>query len=79
MNKLVGIFIIVQVILTGLILNGLHAISNSILISAVHHKRGVNTISWSDNLSTITYVILAGIVLIGLFLILLKEKNNRLG
>ncbi|MGA4722210.1 hypothetical protein [Fictibacillus nanhaiensis] len=78
MNKIVGIFIIVQVILTGLILNGLQAISNSILISAVHQKRGLNTISWSDNLSTVTYVVLALIVLIGFYLILLKEKSNGL-
>lgn len=78
MNKLVGIFIIVQVILTGLILNGLHAISNSILIAAVHQKRGINTISWSDNLSTITYVVLAVIVLIGLYLVLSKENHNGL-
>jgi hypothetical protein len=74
MNKLVGIFILAQVVLTCLILNGLNSISNSILISAVHQKSGVNTIAWSDNLSTITYVALVLVLLGGLYLIIKKEK-----
>ena len=49
---------------------GLNSISNSILISAVHQKTGVNTISWSDNLDTITYIILVAI------LILLNLEKN---
>ena len=77
MKKLVGIFIVVQAILTGLILYGLNSISNSILISAVHQKTGINTIAWSDNLDTSTYIILAAILIVGTYLIVTKDKNSR--
>jgi hypothetical protein len=77
MKKLLGIFIVVQAILTGLILYGLNSISNSILISAVHQKNGVNTIAWSDNLDTSTYIILAAILIVGAYLIVTKDKNSR--
>ena len=74
MGKLLGIFTVVQAILTGLILYGLNSISNSILISAVHQKTGVNTISWSDRLDTSTYIILTAILIVGAYLIITKEK-----
>jgi hypothetical protein len=75
MNRVVGLFIITQVVLTGLILNGLNSVSNSILQAAVHQKSGVNTIAWSENLSTVTYVALVLVLLIGVYLIIMKEKK----
>jgi hypothetical protein len=77
MKKLVGIFIVVQAILTGLILYGLNSISNSILISAVHQKTGVNTIAWSDNLDTLTYIVLVTVLIVGGYLIVTKDKHSR--
>jgi hypothetical protein len=76
MKKLVGIFIAVQAILTGLILHGLNSISNSILIAAVHQKTVVNTIAWSENLNTSTYILLAAILLVGVYLIVIKDQNS---
>lgn len=77
MKRMLGILIAVQVILTGLILYALNDISVAIKQAAIRTTSGGNTLSWSNNLSSITYVILIVLGCVGLFFAFLKEKNSK--
>lgn len=77
MKRIIGILIAVQVVLTGLILYALNDISVSIKQAAISTTSGGNTLSWSDNLSSLTYVILIVLGCIGLFFAFLKENNSN--
>lgn len=76
MKRLIGIIITVQVVLTFLILNALNDVSSSIKQAAVRLKSGDITMSWSNNLSITSYIILLAIGSIGVYLALVKEKNK---
>ncbi|WP_144555964.1 hypothetical protein [Bacillus sp. X1(2014)] len=75
MKELLGIFIIVQAILTGLILYGLNTISDSIIMAAAHQKNPINTLAWGGGLNTSTYILLGVIVIVGAYLIVVKDKK----
>lgn len=77
MKRLLGIFIAVQVILTGMILYALNDISVSIKQAAIRTAGGSVTMSWSDNLSGYTYAILIALGCVGLIFAFLKEKNSK--
>ncbi|MEH7443058.1 hypothetical protein V7201_12195 [Bacillus sp. JJ1122] len=77
MKELLGIFIVVQAILTGLILYGLNSISDSIIISAAHQKHPLNTLAWGGGLETSTYIVLGAIVIVGVYLILTKDNKGK--
>ncbi|WP_274307468.1 hypothetical protein [Solibacillus daqui] len=76
MKRLVGIFFIVQAIVTYLILDALNQLSVSISEAAVHMKTGGLTLSWSDDLPLVTYVFLIIIVILGIYFTLAKEKKK---
>lgn len=76
MKRLVGIFFIVQAIVTYLILDALNQISVSVSEAAVHMKTGGLTLSWSDDLPLVTYVFLIIIVILGIYFTLAKEKKK---
>ncbi|PLT27544.1 hypothetical protein [Peribacillus deserti] len=76
MKALVGIFIAVQAILTGLILHGMHSISDSIIMASVHQKRDDFTISWGGNLDNTTYILLGVIVIAGVYLMVADILKN---
>ena len=77
MKELLGIFIIVQAILTGLILYGLKSISDSIIMAAAHQKNPLNTLAWGGGLETSTYILLGAIVIVGACLIISKDKKGK--
>ena len=77
MKRIIGVFFIVQAVLTYLILDALNQISVSITEAAVHMKSGGLTLSWSDELSFITYVLLILVVILGLYFTLTKEKLGK--
>jgi len=77
MKRLVGIIIVVQVVLTGFILYALNDISVSIKQAAVHMKSGGITMSWSDNLTSTSYISLIILGSLGVYLALAKEKNSK--
>ncbi|KIL43088.1 hypothetical protein [Jeotgalibacillus campisalis] len=75
MKRVVGIFLIIQTVLTYLILRALNQVSVSITEAAVHTKSGGLTLSWSDDLSAITYILLIIVVIPSIYLILAKNKK----
>ncbi|WP_160724904.1 hypothetical protein [Bacillus sp. USDA818B3_A] len=77
MRELVGIFIAVQAILTGLILHGMNSISDSILMASAYQKSDDITISWGGHLGTGTYILLGAIVVVGALLILFNNKKSK--
>jgi len=74
MKRIIGVFLIVQAVLTYLILDALNQISVSITEAAVHMKSGGFTLSWSDELSFVTYALLILVVILGIYFTLTKEK-----
>ena len=77
MKRLIGIFFIVQAVVTYLILDALNQISVSITEAAVHLESGGLTLSWSDNLPLVTYVFLIIIFILGVYFALAKEKKGE--
>ncbi|MGD6844276.1 hypothetical protein ACQCVH_17420 [Bacillus infantis] len=77
MKELLGIFIIVQALLTGLILYGLNSISDSIIMATAHQKKPLNTLAWGGGLNTSIYILLGAIIIVGAYLIVVKDKKGQ--
>ena len=78
MRRLVGVFLIVQVVLTYLILNALNRLSVFVTdrALAMGEEDGL-ILSWSGELPLLTYVILAIVIILGIYFILTKGTNEK--
>lgn len=78
MRRLVGILLIVQAVLTYLILNALNRLSVFIIdrVLAMGEDDGL-ILSWSGELHLVTYVILAIVIILGIYFILTKGTNEK--
>lgn len=76
MKKLIGLLIITQTILFGIIAYQIRDLANSIYDAATIVKGTGNGVGWGNGLPTFSYVLLGVLVVVGLYVVLKNEKNK---
>lgn len=77
MKKLIGLLIITQTILFGIIAYQIRDLANSIYDAATIVKGTGNGVGWGNGLPTFSYILLALLVIVGIYLVVLKDKKNK--
>jgi hypothetical protein len=77
MKRFIGFFIVTQAIFTGIIVYAINDLSNSIKQSAafVANKEGV--LATGNGIPIVSLVVLIAVIILGLYLIISKEKGNK--
>ncbi|WP_251128891.1 hypothetical protein [Exiguobacterium sp. s152] len=77
MKKLIGILIISQTVLFGLLLNQLNQISHSIIQAGAYVVAKEGTMAWGGNLPTPYFVLLGALIILGAVLVFTEDKKTK--
>lgn len=76
MKRLMGIFIVSQTILFGVLIYQIQNLSDSIKEAASFVATKEGTLSWGGNIPKVSVFLLSALMVLGLFLILSKNKSE---
>ncbi|MFX3623193.1 MAG: hypothetical protein ACE3JP_03875 [Ectobacillus sp.] len=77
MKRLIGILITVQAILTGIIVYSIERVSDSVKQSASYIATKEGTLGWGEGMPAISLVLITLVIVVGLYLIIRKEKHGK--
>lgn len=76
MKKLIGILIISQTVLFGLLLTQLNNISHSIIQAGAYVVAKEGNMAWGGNLPTPYFVLLGALIILGAVLVFTEDKKT---